>query len=109
MIALGGIGPSAREALPTILKATKDPHWFVRGLALEALMKIKIEPDVVIPPLISALRDKQGADQKIAAIGLGQLGPSAKAAVPALEAAIADSSFSHRPAAASALRLIQAE
>jgi HEAT repeat protein len=109
MIALGGIGPSAREALPTILMATKDSHWFVRGLALEALIKIKIEPDVVIPPLISALRDKEGAVQKIAAISLGQLGRSAKAAVPALEAALADSSFPHRPVAASALRSIQAE
>ena len=60
MIALGGIGLSARVALPTILKATKDPQWFPRGLALEALIKLQVEPDVVIPPLISALQDKQG-------------------------------------------------
>jgi HEAT repeat protein len=109
MIALGGIGPSARTAVPMILKATKDPHCFVRGLALEALIKIEVEPDVVIPPLISALRDKQSAVQRTAAVNLGQLGPSAKAAVPALEAAIADRSFAERPAAASALRLIQGE
>jgi HEAT repeat protein len=109
MIALGGIGPSARVALPTILEATKDPHWFVRGLALEALIKIKVEPDVVISPMISALQDKQGAVQRIAAISLGQLGPSAKAAVPALEAVVADSSFPARPEAASALKLIRDE
>jgi HEAT repeat protein len=109
MIALGGIGPSARVALPTITGATKDPHWFVRGLALEALIKIKVEPDLIIPLLISALQEKQGAVQRMAAVSLGQLGPSAKAAVPALEAAVADSSFPARPEAASALKLIRGE
>ena len=107
MIALGGIGPSARVALPTVLKATKDPHWFAHGLALEALIKIKVEPDVAIPPLISALHDEQGGkfenrgDRPGAAWTVGEGG------VPALEAAAADGSFSDRPVAASALRLIQ--
>ena len=78
MMALGGIGPYAGVALPTILKATHDPFWVVRGVALESLIKIKADPDVVIPPLISALRDKQGFVQITAANGLGQLGPARK-------------------------------
>jgi len=109
IMALGGIGPSAQVALPTILKATEDPFWGVRGAALESLNKIKVEPDVGIPLLISALRDKQGWVQKTAADGLGQFGPRAKAAIPALEASIADRSFTKRAAATSALRLIQGE
>jgi HEAT repeat protein len=109
MLALGGIGPSAGVALPTILKATNDPFWGVRGTALESLIMIKADPDVVIRLLISALRDKQGWVQKTAAEGLGQLGPRAKAAVPALEAAIADSSFPQPAAAKSALTSIQRE
>ncbi len=83
MIALGGIGPRARVALPTVLEAAKSPEFFVRANALEALTKITVDPDVVVPPLVAALQDKHGWTQKTAATLLGKLGPAAKAAIPA--------------------------
>ena len=109
MIALGGIGPRARDALPTVLQAAKSPEFFVGANALEALTKITVDPDVVVPPLVAALKDEHGWTQKTAATLLGKLGPAAKAAIPALEAATADGSFKAPMEAARALQMIRGE
>jgi HEAT repeat protein len=91
------------------LKATNAEEFFVKGNALEALTKITTETDIVLPPLIAALKDKRPWIQKTAAIGLGELGPAAKSAIPALKATSTDSSFLETVEVTRAIGMIQGE
>jgi HEAT repeat protein len=84
--ALGDLGPDARPALsPLIHAALWDEDPAVRVEAAVALWKIdRNKRPLVIPALIKALADDNELICWIAADCLGQIGPEAREAVPAL-------------------------
>jgi HEAT repeat protein len=77
------------------------------GLAVDTLARIGPE---AVPQLIAALQNKEELFARChAAEVLGLIGPRAKAAIPALQAALQDEYDSVRSTAATALRKITGE
>lgn len=84
IFALGCLGPSAEEAVPSLLCWTTNADHGVRSVAIAVLGEIHAAPDRVVPVLISALHDQDFGVRVNALETLGQFGPDAKIAVPAL-------------------------
>jgi HEAT repeat protein len=85
---LGGLGPDARDAIPALIPLTGyDPDPRVRVEAAAALWRIDHHPAKVVPTCIAALDSADEAVRFVAADCLGEIGPDARAAVPALLAA----------------------
>ena len=82
--ALGFIGPSAKEAVPSLLRWATSADWQLRWGAIFALGRIRAEQDRVLPVLINALHDPSSTVQASAVGALKDFGPDAKIAVPAL-------------------------
>ncbi len=80
--ALGEIGPAAKSATKELDAARKHSDDNVRLHAARALWKVARDP-AAITTLIEVL-EKQVKVSYFAAISLGEIGPEAKAAVPAL-------------------------
>ena len=72
--ALGNTGHPA--AVPFLMEALRDPYWwFERETAAGDLLNaIERMGDAALEPLIEALKDKEGAVRKFAAILLGRMG-----------------------------------
>ena len=103
---LGRIGPAAKAAVPALEEALKDEQ--ARFYAAEALAKLGL-PEKGLPVLIALLEDKSSSWREAAAEALGDIGPPAKAAIPALRGALKDEQAHVRKAAAEALKKIQAD
>jgi len=121
--ALKRIGPDARSALPAIRPLLTNNDPLIRMLAASALAHIEKQPDVAIPLLLQGLegqlpgvakstmkvdirQDLEGLvarGPEAAAILLGELGPDAQSALPALERRLGDNSEWVRLAAAEAI------
>ena len=87
--ALGDLGPAGRPALPALIHASlwdQDPA--VRVGAAMALWKIDRKGPLVLHVLIKALDDANELICWIAVECLGQIGPTAREAVPALRQAL---------------------
>ena len=82
--ALGMVGPSAKDAIPSLLQWTTNADWKGRMYAIRSLYEIGAEPDRVLPVLMSALHDPNQIVQSQAVWALEEYGPKAKIAVPAL-------------------------
>jgi HEAT repeat protein len=82
---LGDFGPAAKEAVPALLELLKDSDRYLPCYAAFSLWQIA-KHDRAIPVLIEKGRGSEGPDSEF----LGQIGPEAKAAVPALTKAAAD-------------------
>lgn len=80
--ALGKIGPSAKAAVPALVETTKDEQSWVRLWAADAIWRIDRDPRA-IPVLIDVLKSHYASSTR-AAGALGDIGPTAKEAVPAL-------------------------
>ena len=110
--ALGKFGPGAQGAVAALSKNMNSEDKFVQLVSVWALLRIKPGDaqlaDKAIPMLINALSltDRELARTEAAA-ALGDIGPKAQAAVPALKKALDDPSPSVRAAAAEALSKIQ--
>lgn len=105
--ALGNIGAQAKEAIPLLRQALDDRDEGVRQTAAEALVKLGV-PGRAVPVLIASLEDKHWCNRRWAAKILGDVGPPAKAAIPALRKALKDEHAEVREAATEALKKIQA-
>src|SRR5205823_2688038 len=81
---LSWIGPSAKPAIPLLLRAATNSNNKVRASALWALGDIHAEPQMCIPLLMKALRDSDAWARLCAAHALGMFGTDAQAAIPAL-------------------------
>lgn len=103
--ALGAIGEPARGALPQIKNMLKDSDGYTRGVA--ALAVWKFEPDqvdLVVPVLLQGLKQKDAWKVRLdSVVILGQIGPAAKQAVPALADMLQDIHDDIRQSAAAAL------
>jgi HEAT repeat protein len=87
---LGGLGPDARDAIPALIPVTEyDPNPRVRVEAAAALWRIDHHPGKVVPTCVAALASVDEVVRWVAADCLGEIGPDARAAVPALSAAYA--------------------
>jgi HEAT repeat protein len=130
VIALGKMGPSAKAAIPALAKALRGYDINIRQEAAIAL--VKIDP-AAISIFIAALEDANAGDRYEAVIALGEMdspakagasyayvgleaaivlgmmGPSAKAAVPALTKALRHHDINVRREAAIALGKIGAD
>jgi HEAT repeat protein len=115
--ALGCVGKGAKSAAPALVKTAADPDFHVRRESVEALKAIG-DADVANPVLAAALDDKDPSVRVAAldaltefgaagvpvlssalsrpgtrywaALALGELGPTARAAVPQLAEALSD-------------------
>jgi HEAT repeat protein len=88
-IALGNLGCAARSAVPALIRtALRDEEPAVRLEAAMALWNIDHKGPLVVPALIKALADDNELICWIAADCLGQIGPEARDAVPALQQAL---------------------
>ena len=86
---LGLIGPEAQAAAPTLVEVLRDPEARVRVRAAEALWQVAQDPTGVAL-LAAVLGDEDGVLRRDAARFLGQMGPAARPAVPALVEALRD-------------------
>lgn len=105
--ALGIIGPGAKEAVPRLIEKFRQDNEIVRMRAAEALARIG-KP--AIPALIRILENVYGfsRDRELSVWSLGQMGPEASQAAPALlQALIRDENDLVRQAAAEALTKIR--
>jgi hypothetical protein len=89
---LGLIGPKAETSVPHLVEILFGKHVWSRQSAAVALGQIHRRPDVTVPALLRYLdlcnsrRDGFGQDERRFAIrSLGQFGPDAKGALPAIE------------------------
>jgi HEAT repeat protein len=84
--ALGKIGPEAREAIPRLRKVvTIDGDDYDRTVALTALRNIEGDTDFVISALIDLFKCDYPYGRSYAARTLGNIGPKANRAIPALQ------------------------
>lgn len=103
--ALSRFGSEAEKAILPLSGALKDKDGLVRVAAALALWKIEGKTNRVVPVLIQTLKAEDAASYAPAAAAeaLGEIGPPARAAVPALSAALKHNSRGLRIAAAGAL------
>jgi HEAT repeat protein len=88
-IALGDLGSAARPSLPALIHTARwDENPAVRVEAALALWKIDRKGPLVIPALIEALANNNEFICWMAADCLGQIGPEAQEALPALQQAL---------------------
>jgi len=81
---LGAIGPPAKEAIPSLLQWVTNADSHLRLGVIVALGRVHAEPDRVVPVLTNALHDSYDLVRINAAGALGEFGPDATPAVPAL-------------------------
>jgi HEAT repeat protein len=85
--ALEHLGPTAKAAVPALVRLSKTGTGYDRLGAAQALWKIDQNADFVVPALIELLKDPFLPIRVDAARSLGDIGPGARAAVPSLVAA----------------------
>lgn len=104
------MGPAAKDAVPALLASFKESFGGspLDGQALKSALVVMGAK--AVPGLIALLGAKDGDRQipRAAAGVLGQIGPDAKAAIPALKEAANSTDQLLREAAAAALKKIQA-
>ncbi len=82
--ALSAIGPDAKMAVPAMLQEAVSTNANARNLGFNVLANIHDNPDVLVPLFIKGLHDSSPNVQFNSAYGLGEFGPAARAAAPAL-------------------------
>ena len=108
--ALGSIGPDAAAAEPQLSAVVAGKNTDLAIIAAWALTKIKPTAETaakVVPVLTAGLAEAEPIHRRSAAEALGNLGPLAKSAIPALETASKDSDKSVSEAATKALASVK--
>jgi hypothetical protein len=108
-VILSRIGPNPRSALPVLMSALGHEDLGARRRGTKQFWPDGMDQRVLVSGLIEGLRHDHSVIRAGAANALGQLGPSAKAAVPALIAAAQDKAKFVRESAAEALQKIDPE
>jgi HEAT repeats len=108
-VSIGGIGPAASVAIPTLLRGLQTTNDPVRGYTVYALGEIHSEPVLVVPELANLLHDSNGDVRCFAAQALGEYGTSAESSVPDLIRMLNDPQALTRYMATNALKQIDPE
>ncbi|MBI2823842.1 MAG: HEAT repeat domain-containing protein [Planctomycetia bacterium] len=110
-IALGKIGPAAKSAVPQLLKQINAKEPLLTVASVWAVRRLdpgnKTVAPAAVPVLTGALASKQEIMRAQAAAALGDLGPAARDAIPALKKLSDDPQAEVRRAATDALAKIQ--
>jgi HEAT repeat protein len=83
--ALGKQGADAKNALPDLVASLSDSDKDVRSNSAQALVLIDPKNDKLVAPLVKLLQDSEIDVRKSAVVALGDMGPTAKPALPDLE------------------------
>jgi HEAT repeat protein len=85
-MALGRIGPEARDAVPALIVLLKDPDLYVRQVAPNALGAIGPAAGPAVPALCEALKDREWLIRANAARALFEVDPriASEKAIPVL-------------------------
>ena len=81
---LGKIGPVAKGALPALRPLLNNPDPYDRSVAAIAIWRISSEVTNTLPVLIQVLNQVPEGSEWELVEGLSEMGPRAKAALPAL-------------------------
>jgi HEAT repeat protein len=87
--ALGELGPDAKSASAALIAALRDDDLSVRLQAAWALWKIDRRDRIAVPVLCKVLAEGDDVQRWMAADCLGEMGPLAADALPALQDALA--------------------
>ena len=79
-----------RPALPALVDALRDFDAEVAGWAAQAVGNMGASATAAVGPLINLLTATEKGGRISACMALGQIGPGAKAALPALRTALSD-------------------
>lgn len=107
-VALGQIGPEAKEAVPSLAKGLNDTDPGMRYRAAEALGKIGSEAKEAIHALLKTLGDNEPEIRMVADSAIAKIVPKVKEAASALIKALGDSDIRVRHGAINALGKIGA-
>jgi HEAT repeat protein len=105
-IALGEIGPPAKQAVPALVGTIKTREPMIQVHAALALMKVDPGNRFAMETLIGALHGTDKSASHYAVRLLAELGPAAEPAIPALIEALNDDDADMRRRAADALGAI---
>lgn len=107
--ALGKIGPKSREALPKLRDFMTDPDVYLRVVSAVAVWRIDGDVTNTLPVLVAGL-DKVNPNSMWEVLeGIGEMGPRAKSAIPALTNLLDKGSSGNGEKIADALEKINAE
>ena len=109
VIALGRIGPAAVAALPELKAALRLDDDYFRLAVIRALWNVGRDSETTVPILVKILSDRNNPNRAGAAMMLGEMGPSAAAAAPALADVLREEFSYTRVKAEEALTQIKAE
>lgn len=101
--ALAEIGPAAKAAVPTLIRALRSSHKDVRSSAVIVLGKIGPASEPATAALLETLKDKDRHVRAIVAEALGRIGSVSKPVMAALQEALKDKAGDVRVNAAFAL------
>jgi HEAT repeat protein len=102
---LGAIGPEAVDAIPSLAATTMDPDPSVRHATIEALGRIG--SPAAVPVLVQALENPRTGSLAVRA--LGNMGPTARGAIPALREFQSQNGPSHSGEVEAAIKAIDRE
>src|SRR5258708_6052581 len=108
IVRLAELGPAAGSAIPQLMGCLQDSDLLVRAHAARAACRIGLAPESVVPVLAELLQPQKQPVCCLAALILGDLGPTAREAVPALRTCLAAPSAVVRLPAAEAILKIAA-
>src|SRR5262249_10314704 len=108
--ALGSMGPDAKDAVPVLVSEIKSPPSAerrsmsnrtqapeaYRAAAARALWQITHESELTLPVFIELSKDPNQPVRKSVAEGLGQMGPVARSALPAVRELLDDNDWAVR-------------
>jgi HEAT repeat protein len=100
------MGSNAQPAIPLLVECLKDKDEMVAKEAAWSLGELQLEPNFVVPALISNADPSRPMPFSFALFALGEFGTNARAAVPLLTQAIRSDDEKVRSAATQALENI---
>jgi HEAT repeat protein len=106
--ALGNLGPSARAAIPGLVRTLNSGDLFAERAAAIAIGKIGIDMDQVVEPLRIKIRNPKSDAAIFAAESLGNIGKPALVAIPDREEAAHSSSEWMRKTATESIAKLKA-